>query len=58
MRNEWATVAGDCLLSATAAFMAMIAFVVSSALTAFTVWANAGPSAASTLCLMISAAFW
>ena len=53
-----ATAAGRCWSSATAAFIFWIAGIVSSALTLLIVCANAGPSAARTLCLTIGATFW
>src|SRR6185503_19374045 len=57
-RNCRATSAGDCLAIATAAFICCIALVVSTLLTAFSVSANAGPSAASTLVETIGVTFW
>src|SRR5438128_11718282 len=57
-RNDFATEAADCLLTITALFIARIAFCVSFADTALTVFANVGPAACATLALTIGATFW
>src|SRR5262249_19070575 len=58
LRNAVATAAGDCLLTSTALFIAMIAGSVSFADTALTVCVNVGPSCFATEVVTIGTTFW